>query len=117
MTATGKRKYSPAMTETPATNELQAPSEAAPPVTQAARIAAKFGGFKQLAIALKALGDPRLARAESTCYRWNLAPDKGGTGGTIPSGAMRAVLAAAGLAGVVLTAEDLDIRPARKVKP
>lgn len=77
--------------------------------SQAARVAAKFGGIRALARALEKAGCPRDA---ANVYRWTYPKArKGGTGGLIPSSAMPLVLEAARLDGVLLTAEDIDPRP------
>lgn len=75
--------------------------------TQAGRVLLKFGGARRLAFVLKQLGRPR---DPATIYKWTYPQEKGGTGGTIPNHALDDVIAAARLAGVFLTADDLDPR-------
>lgn len=66
--------------------------------TQAAKIAAKFGGFPKLAKAVK--------RTPATVYRWSYPKNRGGTGGVIPSSATAAVIAAAKRRNIRIPAAD-----------
>jgi hypothetical protein len=81
--------------------------------TQAERIYAKFGGVPKLHKALANLeaAEPvkwkKATRAISAIYRWNLPKEHGGTGGMVPNSAVPAILAAAKLDGLVVTADDL----------
>lgn len=78
--------------------------------TQAQRIFARFGGVPKLKKALDALAahhnDPRMTRSIGAIYRWDLSRDTDGAEGIIPGYAMRHVMAAARLEGIVLTEED-----------
>ena len=67
--------------------------------TQAESIIAKFGNARRLA---KLLGVH-----PSTVNRWNYARADRGTGGLIPSSALKRVLALAAARGIVITATDL----------
>jgi hypothetical protein len=71
--------------------------------TQATRVAEKFGGVRPLA---KALGV-----APSTVYRWDYHPNRGGSGGIIPTRALPRIAAAAREKRVRLSAADFDPRP------
>ncbi|SOD41341.1 hypothetical protein [Nitrosovibrio sp. Nv4] len=75
--------------------------------TQADRIIAKFGGARGLARALQALGDTHQLRSPAVIYRWTYPKTRGGTGGKIPSSALDAVIRAARLEGILITADDL----------
>ena len=78
-------------------------------VTQAERIIAKFGGKRATFTALKNIGRPYNL---STVYRWTYPRRKSsGIGGIIPPDAMRDIVYAARVHGIVLTAEDMDPRP------
>lgn len=73
-----------------------------PPVTQAQRVIAKFGGALKLAAAMD---------IDASCvYRWTYPKSRGGSGGVIPGKSIANVLRVARLHGVMLTAEDLDPR-------
>jgi hypothetical protein len=74
--------------------------------TQAERVFAKFGGVARLCHALEELG-PEHRRGRVTIHKWNMPKEKGGTGGLIPSSALKSILLAAKAEGIVLTAEDL----------
>lgn len=78
-----------------------------PPVTQAERIFAKFGGASKLCKALAQLADKSAHRCVSAVYRWNMPKANGGSNGLIPTSALADVLAAARLQGIVITPEDL----------
>ena len=80
-----------------ATQTIEKPS--ARQRTQAEVVIEKFGGACKLA---KLLGV-----ADSTVFRWNYPRSQGGTDGIIPGKSLRKVLAAAKLAGVVITSQDL----------
>lgn len=75
------------------------------PVTQASRIIGKFGGARRLCAILKHLG-PEHELSPSSIYRWDYPKSKGGTGGVIPTAAMKSVILAARLEGIFLTPED-----------
>ena len=79
------------------------------PLSQAARVFAKFGGVRCLMRALHKI-DPDRPRDTSAVYRWNYSKLRGGTGGLIPLGAMSDVMDAARHEGILLTADDLDPR-------
>lgn len=78
--------------------------------TQAQRIYQRFGGVPKLKKALDALAqhhnDPRMTRSIGAIYRWDLSRDTNGAEGIIPGYALRFVLMAARLEGIVLTEED-----------
>jgi hypothetical protein len=69
-------------------------------LSQAARVAIKFGGVTKLAKACDPPYDP------STCFKWLYPKSKQGTGGLIPSHAMKRVREAARREGILLTADD-----------
>jgi len=73
-------------------------------LTQAERVISKFGGPKALVIALENAG---YSRDVATIYKWTYAQSRGGTGGLIPTQALRYVLEAARIEGVMLTPNDL----------
>lgn len=76
---------------------------------QAYRVILKFGGVGKL---LKALRNVGCDYAKSSVYRWIMprtAPGKG-TGGFIPQRALKDVLEAARIEGLIITSEDLDPR-------
>jgi hypothetical protein len=75
---------------------------------QAQNIIAKFGGARELARVLKeASEDSRDHYNPSTIYRWTYPKSEGGTGGEIPTAALKTIVKVARLAGVLLTPEDL----------
>lgn len=80
------------------------------PKTQAKRIFRRFGGVPKLKKALDALAqhhnDPRMSRSIGAIYRWDLPRETNGTEGLVPAYALRFVLMAARLEGIVLTEED-----------
>lgn len=80
------------------------------PKTQAQRVFARFGGVPNLKRALDALAkhhnDPSMTRSIGAIYRWDLSRATNGSEGLIPAYAMRFVLMAARLEGIVLTEED-----------
>jgi hypothetical protein len=82
------------------------PVKNAPEDSPARRIIEKFGGPYKMA---EACGSHW-----STVYRWLWMPPHG-TGGQIPSSAVRRIVAAAALCGVVLTAEDWDPHPGEEL--
>lgn len=69
---------------------------------QAEKIIERFGGETRIANALNC--------DVATIYRWTYPKDKGGTDGLIPSSAMAAVLNAADVLGIDITADDIDPR-------
>jgi hypothetical protein len=77
-----------------------------PPLTQAERVIAKFGGVPELHAALKRNG---INRYRTSLYKWK-SPKPIGTGGTIPRQALQEVCEVAIKEGIILTAEDLDPR-------
>jgi len=76
-------------------------------LSQAERIISKFGGARDLAKALKAIGRERNF---ATIYKWTYPRGPNGTGGVIPTAAWPDIMAAARYCGVLITAEDLDPR-------
>jgi hypothetical protein len=75
---------------------------------QAQTIIAKFGGPRELARVLKEVSDdPNDHYHPSTIYRWMYPQDVGGTGGEIPLPALKTILKAARVAGVMLTADEI----------
>lgn len=76
-----------------------------PPRSQAEAIIRRFGGPRDLARALAAVGAPR---DPSAIYRWTYPRDQGGTGGLIPTSAVKDVKRAARFAGIELRPEDWD---------
>lgn len=77
------------------------------PMTQAQRVIAKFGNARRLSEATRRLADESLHRSPHVVYRWTYPKERGGTDGRIPSSALDAVLAAARLEGIFITAADL----------
>jgi hypothetical protein len=81
--------------------------------TQVDRLFAKFGGVPALVKALAQVGCPM---EKTTLYRWNYAAERNGRGGFVPAHAWPAILRAARLEGVLITAEDMNpqmfLRPA-----
>lgn len=73
-------------------------TEDTPQMSQAARIIAKFGGARRLAALTK--------KNPSAVYKWDYPVDRGGTGGMVPSSAVKDVKEAAELAGIELTEAD-----------
>lgn len=81
--------------------------------SQAESVIDKFGGARQLQEALAAAGYPLNI---VTIYRWTYPRDRKGCGGFIPTAAWPAILDAARLAGVLLTADQFDPRRAAIVQ-
>lgn len=77
------------------------------PRSMAERVVFKFGGVQQLIRALKNAG---YNVAPSTVYKWLYPPEKGGTGGIIPTRAWKKVLEAAKLEGLLWGHEEFDVR-------
>jgi len=77
-----------------------------PYLSPAERVIKKFGNAYRMSEATKLLGNPKLYRSPSVIFRWTYPKEKGGTGGNIPSSAIKAVKAAARIAGVLLLPED-----------
>lgn len=75
------------------------------PRSQAEAIIRRFGGPRDLARALAKVGAPR---DPSTIYRWTYPRSQGGTGGLIPTSAIKDIKRAAMITGVVLRPEDWD---------
>ena len=67
--------------------------------SQADRVISKFGGAYQTAAAI--------GYRPSTVYRWNYTIERGGSNGSVPTGAMKKLLAAARVHGIFLTGDDL----------
>jgi hypothetical protein len=78
------------------------------PDSQAHRVIAKFGRPRDLCRALALAGEE--VRDPSVVYRWTYERPMG-TGGLIPNAAIPAILKAARLQGIMLTVDDLRIRP------
>jgi hypothetical protein len=76
---------------------------------QAEGIIRKFGGAGKLAKVLIAMNpeDPNFHWNRSSILRWTYPKAVGGTGGEIPTQALKTVVKAARFAGIVLTLEDL----------
>jgi hypothetical protein len=75
---------------------------------QAQSIISKFGGPGALARTLKECSDdPKDHYNRTTIYRWMYPRDKGGTGGEVPTAALKSILKCARLAGVMLSSEDI----------
>lgn len=72
---------------------------------QAENIIKKFGGARELAKVLKDMGGDYWN--PSSIYRWTYPVEVGGTGGEIPTHAMKTVIKAARYAGILITLEDL----------
>lgn len=81
-------------------------------LNQAERVVQKFGGARQLARILKRVGRPK---HPASIFRWTYPREKGGTGGIIPTAAWPDLIHAARIEGVVLTAEDMDVREAQLI--
>lgn len=77
--------------------------------TQATRVIKKFGGIRETMAALRAVGFPLTRQA---LYQWTWESSRGGTNGIIPTKAWPYIYAAARLAGVLLTPDEVDARPA-----
>ena len=77
------------------------------PKTQAERVFDKFGGVPQLHRALIELDDPQAVRSLPSLYRWNYPIEKGGTGGWVPTSALKHVKRAARNEGLVITSKLL----------
>lgn len=75
--------------------------------TQAERVIKKFGGPKQLRMALEQVGYKISNQAISY---WKRPKESHGIGGLIPHTAIKSVIEAAYLVGVHLTSKDLDPR-------
>jgi hypothetical protein len=78
--------------------------------TQAERVIARFGGHRRLFNAMNLAYDMGLAkkpRSITQIYRWTYPKAQGGSDGLIPTAALRDVLAAARVEGIVITPEDL----------
>ena len=73
--------------------------------SQAERVIAKFGGARKLYRLLKEI-DPECCWNPSSIYRWTYPREKGGTGGVIPSRAMKIIVKAARLHGVLVDGDD-----------
>ena len=71
--------------------------------SQARRIFDKFGGARRIAEGLSV--------APSTVYRWDYEPERGGSGGVIPTRALPKLAALARREGIFLTEQDMDPRP------
>lgn len=67
--------------------------------TPAQRVIEKFGSARKVAKAMQI--------NVTTVYRWTYPRSKGGSDGLIPTEALRGVLMAARLEGIVLTPEEL----------
>jgi hypothetical protein len=78
------------------------------PDSQAHRVIAKFGRPRDLCRALALAGAD--IRDPSVVYRWTYEKPVG-TGGLIPNTAIPSILKAARLQGILLTDEDLRLRP------
>lgn len=77
-------------------------------VPQAQSIITKFGGARELARTLKECSDDPADHYEpSTIYRWMYPRERGGTGGEIPTSALKVILKCARIAGVMLSSEDI----------
>lgn len=76
---------------------------------QAETVIRKFGNARELARVLKAAfpDEPRFHYDYSAIYRWMYPVEVGGTGGEIPTAALKAVLRAARFAGILLTPKDI----------
>lgn len=73
---------------------------------QAETVINKFGGARELARAIKECF-PDDHYNPSSIYRWMYPVSAGGTGGEIPAPAIKKVIKAARIAGILLTPEDL----------
>lgn len=74
---------------------------------QAQSLITKFGGPRELARILKETSGPEFHYAPSTIYRWMYPREVGGTGGEIPTAALKRIKQIARIAGVILTAADI----------
>ena len=74
---------------------------------QAERVIAKFGNPYSLSRALKLLPDKSSHRNAQAIYKWTWPKSRKGTDGFIPNSAMKAVMEAARMDGVLLTKDDL----------
>lgn len=74
-----------------------------PKKTQAQRIFAKFGGARRIAAGLNV--------SPSTVYRWGYEPERGGSGGVIPTRALPKLAALARREGIFINEQDYDPRP------
>lgn len=81
-----------------------------PILTQAERVIAKFGGARRLAEAFKTAG---FYKGPASIYKWTYPREKGGTAGVIPTKAWPILHKVARLNGVLITAQDMDVRPMR----
>jgi hypothetical protein len=73
---------------------------------QAENIIRKFGGAREMARVLKEIF-PEDHYNPSSIYRWTYPKEAGGTGGEIPTAALKMVVKAARIAGILLTPQDL----------
>ncbi len=78
-----------------------------PPPTQADLIIDKFGGARRLTEYLWSAG---VEYSYTTVYKWTYTRAKGGTNGRVPTAAWPGVIAAARIAGILISAEDMDPR-------
>lgn len=78
------------------------------PLTQAERVAKRFGGIGALHRAICAHTG---FVSRSAVYKWLADKERGGSGGRIPAQAIARVCSAALSEGILLTSEDLDPRP------
>lgn len=74
-------------------------------LSQAERVFKRFGSANDLTKALRRAGHSKHA---SSVYRWGYSKKEGGTDGRIPTAAWPAILAAARLEGIFLTAFEFD---------
>lgn len=75
---------------------------------QAQNVIMKFGGAPELARVLKAFSDnPDDWYHPTSIYRWMYPANKGGTGGEIPTRAIKLIMKAARYAGVMISIDDL----------
>lgn len=80
------------------------------PKSQAERIIAKFGGARCLMKAINALGDVSITAA--SVFKWTYGPERGGTGGVIPTRMVQTVMRAARREGIYL--DESDFYPGKK---
>lgn len=73
---------------------------------QAESVINKFGGARELARAIKDCF-PEDHYNPSSIYRWMYPKSAGGTGGEIPGYALKKIIKAARMMGILLTPEDL----------
>lgn len=71
---------------------------------QAETVIRKFGGARELARILAAMGKPI---NPSSIYRWMHPKEVGGSGGEIPVRHIKLIMKAARMAGILLTTNDL----------